>query len=116
MLTFSVQQKLWLLLPLLLLPAILFAQVSQEWVARYDGPSHSIDEVKAMAIDAQGNVYVTGSSIDDAQEENYLTIKYDSNGTVQWVASYNGPGDRYDIPQAIAVDSQGNVYVTGGKL
>jgi hypothetical protein len=42
----------------------------------------------------------------------YLTIKYDSAGQEQWVASYNGPGNALDFAFAIAVDSSGNVYVT----
>src|SRR5262245_36419563 len=30
-----------------------------------------------------------------------------------WVARYNEPGSAPDVPLAAAVDSQGNVYVTG---
>ena len=86
----------------------------QQWVARYNGPANSNDDVTAIAIDGSGNVYVTGaSSIDAASNYDYLTVKYNSAGQEQWVASYDGPGNAFDLANAIAVDSSGNVYVTG---
>ena len=86
----------------------------QQWVARYNGPASSDDYATAIAIDGSGNVYVTGtSSIDAASNFDYLTVKYNSAGQEQWVASYDGPGDAFDFADAIAVDSSGNVYVTG---
>jgi uncharacterized delta-60 repeat protein len=86
----------------------------QQWVARYNGPASSDDYATAIAVDSSGNVYVTGtSSIDAASNLDYLTVKYNSAGQEQWVASYNGLGNALDVAYAIAVDSSGNVYVTG---
>ncbi len=86
----------------------------QQWVARYNGPASSDDNAAAIAIDGSGNVYVTGTSrIDAGSNYDYLTVKYDSTGQEQWVASYNGPGNAFDFAFAVAVDSSGNVYVTG---
>ncbi|MCI0693924.1 SBBP repeat-containing protein [candidate division KSB1 bacterium] len=83
----------------------------QEWVARYNGPSNSVDEATAMAVDSAGNVYVTGLSSGAVYD--YVTIKYNSQGVVQWAARYNGPVNHWDNPTAIGVDNLGNVYVTG---
>jgi hypothetical protein len=87
--------------------------VCQEWVARYDGPASDWDAASAVAVDVSGNVYVTGASWDEAAWEDYATIKYNASGDEQWVARYNGPASSYDMATAVAVDGDGNVYVTG---
>lgn len=85
----------------------------QHWVARYSGPGNDLDFGNAIAVDASGNVYVTGASFDSGTGFDYATIKYDSSGQQQWVARYNGPANADDEAYGIAVDSAGNVYVTG---
>jgi Beta-propeller repeat len=88
----------------------------QQWLALYDGPSaNSYDSANAIAVDGAGNVYVTGRSAGPGiyGYPDYATVKYDSAGQQQWVARYNGPGDTDDQAVAIAVDTLGNVYVTG---
>lgn len=82
------------------------------WVARYNGPGNDTDEAYALALDSQGNVYVTGSS-GNYPHSDYATVKYDAASNLLWVAHYNGPGNYYDETRALALDSQGNVYVTG---
>jgi len=85
----------------------------EQWVARYNGPGTANDHATAIAIDDLGNVYVTGESRFPDTHEDYITVKYSSDGVEQWVARYNGPVDRNDVANAIAVDDFGNVYVTG---
>jgi pimeloyl-ACP methyl ester carboxylesterase len=86
---------------------------SQQWVARYNGPGSSGDDARAIALDGAGNVYVTGHSAGSGTDHDYATIKYAPNGSQQWVARYNGPGNSHDGAYARAVDGAGNVYVTG---
>ena len=103
-----------LLLSLFVLPCKVSAvDVIEEWVARYNGPENSDDYANAMAVDASGNVYVTGHSRSSSSHYDYVTTKYNPAGIEQWVARYNGPGNYQDTPKAIAVDAFGNVYVTG---
>src|SRR5574341_452208 len=83
------------------------------WVRRYNGPENSNDEAQDLVFDGSGNVYVTGYSYDSATSFDYVTIKYAPNGDTLWVKRYNGPGNGSDAPFSIAVNGNGNVYVTG---
>ena len=83
------------------------------WAARYDGPARSLDFGRAMALDAYGNVYVTGTSGSYDTGTDYATIKYGTNGIERWVAGYNGSANSFDFAIAMAVDADGNVFVTG---
>jgi uncharacterized delta-60 repeat protein len=85
----------------------------QQWVARYDGPATKTDYAYAIAVDASGSVYVTGTSIGTVGFYDYATIKYNSAGQRQWIARYDGPGNDSDQANAITIDGSGNVYVTG---
>ena len=69
----------------------------------------------SIAVDNDGNVYVTGSTEGIETDFDYATIKYNSSGVQQWVQRYNGPGNSMDDAISIAVDSSGNVYVTGSS-
>ncbi|MDP2730854.1 MAG: SBBP repeat-containing protein [Dehalococcoidales bacterium] len=89
---------------------------NQLWVARYNGPGNNADSADALALDDDGNVYVTGASHgsrDSGIRTDYATIKYDSNGNELWVARYEGPTGSDVSARALAVDGDGNVYVTG---
>jgi uncharacterized delta-60 repeat protein len=84
-----------------------------KWVRRYNGPANATDQPAAIAADENGNVYVTGMSVAAGPNGDYATIKYDKNGNTIWIKRYNGPENTFDGATAIAVDKQGNVYVTG---
>ena len=71
------------------------------------------DMARKVAVDAAGNVYVTGSSTNSAGNYDYVTIKYGPNGNTLWTQRYNSPYNHNDYVQALAVDAAGNVYVTG---
>jgi uncharacterized delta-60 repeat protein len=85
----------------------------QQWVARYDSPSHHNDEAWAIAVDSSGNVYVTGDSKRWGTGIDCATIKYNSSGAQQWIASYNWIDSSEDVSSNLVLDDSGNVYVAG---
>ncbi len=83
------------------------------WTARYDA-STSMNEIPYdFKVDAQGNVYVTGMTHSTSSGVDWITLKYNTNGAEQWQTRYTSPGNAQDIPEGLAVDAGGNVYVTG---
>jgi hypothetical protein len=87
--------------------------------------SNRDDQRKAtLAVDGAGAVYLTGSfsgtlsfnpaggaNLTSAGGNDIFVTKLDTNGAFQWAVSAGGTGD--DSGNAIAVDSFGDVYVTG---
>jgi hypothetical protein len=86
------------------------------WVRRYNGAANDVDCGNAIALDGAGNVYVTGYSYDPVTSDDYLTIKYDPAGNIQWTIKYNGSGSGGDYANAMAVDDTGTVYITGNSF
>ncbi|HPQ54701.1 MAG TPA: SBBP repeat-containing protein [Spirochaetota bacterium] len=71
----------------------------------------------AVATDAAGNIYVTGAVTASLDGEYFyggsdmFVAKYDPNGVWKWTRQLGSTGN--DHGEGIAVDSGGNVYVTG---
>jgi uncharacterized delta-60 repeat protein len=84
------------------------------WTNRYDGPGRYWDEAKAVAVDADGNVFVTGGSVASGTDWDYATVTYSSAGLPLATNRYcTGPGMGDDVAMDVTVDASGNVYVTG---
>ncbi len=87
-----------------------------------------INEVRAMAFDQYGNIYITGATTSDdfhttsgayseirtPFSDIYIT-KLDSDIT-EYLASTLLGGDSGEMGYALAIDQSGNVYVTGRTL
>ncbi len=86
---------------------------SMEWAAVYDGPDHLDEKANAIALDSSGHIYVAGWSSGASSEHDFVTVKYDFEGSVVWAQRYNGPANNRDEATSIAVDRAGNIYVSG---
>jgi len=96
-----------------------------QWHTFYGGSG--TDYGQATALDSSGNVYVFGYSLaswngPDGQlplhahsgADDVFVLKLSSAGAYQWHTFYGGSGT--DDGQATALDSSGNVYVSGYSL
>jgi hypothetical protein len=88
------------------------------WTNRYDGPGNGEDKAYAIALDAAGNVLVTGTSVGRGTFDyrTAVTIKYSSTGVPLWTNRFNGSAgfeDYLNYPDDFfAVDGSGNAFVT----
>ena len=98
---------------LLFLVAPAGADVDTAWVRRYVSPEDVYNRAYALAVDAGGNVYVTGEKGTEETRPDYTTIKYYPNGDTAWTRRYDGPNGTFDLAYDVALDELGNVFVTG---
>jgi uncharacterized delta-60 repeat protein len=83
------------------------------WWATKNGKGNADDEATQLAIDALGNIYVAGYSDGGKSEDDILLIKYNSNGVRQWDTTWNSPAWLDDVPNDMAIDANGNIFITG---
>jgi hypothetical protein len=74
--------------------------------------SSSMDTASDIAVDAAGNIFVTGSSFDSGANT-FLTIKYAGDGSTLWTRRYSLIG--LEDATRVIVDPQGNVIVVGNS-
>lgn len=88
----------------------------QLWASRYTRRSNENDRVSGVAVDARGDVFVTGSS---GNYSVFATIKYDgATGAQSWLATY-GTATSSQVRHSalgIAVDPNGDPVVIGSSF
>ena len=58
------------------------ASGAQQWAKTYDGPGHGNDVGNAICVDSNGNVHVAGTSLGATSNLDFVTIKYNSAGSI----------------------------------
>ena len=75
------------------------------------------DYGQAVCVDASGFVYAAGvSAFSGERFSRVLTAKYKPNGEVEWAVTDDGGCYGSDYGEFLAVDSSGNVFVSGTSL
>ncbi|MDT3739444.1 MAG: choice-of-anchor D domain-containing protein [Candidatus Kapabacteria bacterium] len=79
------------------------------------------DKHSGIALDNSGNIYITGQydgtlkvdgfELNSRGEEDIFVAKINTKGKVEWISSVGGTSQ--DIAAGLAVDTWGNIFVTG---
>ena len=102
---------------------------TKQWTQQLGTPTY--EEAKGVTVDSSDNIYVTGwtrGGLDtySGGDDTFL-VKYNSSGTKQWTRKFGAPSflekSQYNSSSqmsssgdkgiGVAVDSSGNIYVTG---
>jgi hypothetical protein len=88
---------------------------SVAWTYTYSAPAatHNGDVPEAIAIDESGDLYVTGTSMNKAGNQDILVIKLSRGGKRQWARRIDGAAHLYDTGVALATPATGGVCVAG---
>ena len=83
------------------------------WEARYTGPAAGYNTAGAIALDAAGNAYVSGSGEDSSEVSDMLLAKFaHADGRRLWLRRIDGPEHSDDEGMELAITSAG-VWATG---
>jgi hypothetical protein len=90
------------------------ADGSVAWQSDWNGATNGDDYGTAIATNAN-HVFVCGATFNVTNNDfDYVVLKYDiGTGALVWSYIYADPAGGLDIPSDIALDDQGNVFVTG---
>jgi len=84
-----------------------------EWTQLYDGPRHSDDFGRAVAVDTAGNAYVAGQTYNALGKQKPFILKYGTDGTLLRVVMFGTQGNNDGTFHDIALATDGSVYAAG---
>ena len=85
------------------------------WTKQIGTPKE--EKANGVTIDSSNNIYISGYTKGKFDNDTYSSrpdiflSKFNSGGTNQWIKSFGTPFDDYS--NGIAVDSSGNIYISG---
>ena len=95
------------------------------WLAKFDtdlvlqrqitvnGSENSTDDGYGILFDGAGYLYVAGTLTETGEGYNIWIAKYDTDLVLQTSTTLNGPGNSTDKGRFLALDGNGNLFVSG---
>ena len=90
------------------------SQGCEQWTVRYNHATESWDTPSSIVVDNVGAVYITGRTSKNGANGDFLTVKYDSSGSLKWIDCYDD-SQLNDISKCACIDKSGNIYIAGNN-
>ncbi|MBL8015970.1 MAG: SBBP repeat-containing protein [Ignavibacteria bacterium] len=88
---------------------------AQQWIEYYNWVN-GFESSQKLLLDASGNVYITGRSVNASNNYDIVTLKYNNSGANQFSVRYNGVSNGDDYASNMDIDASGNIFVCGVSL
>jgi hypothetical protein len=88
----------------------------QQWASTCNGNLNKCDKANDISLDKYGDVYASGicnGSKITLMNSDFLTVKFNSAGVLQWAKEFDGTAHESDVANTIVVDTNLNVYSAG---
>lgn len=89
---------------------------SLAWTCRVDAGEYGWDGAYQVAVDAEHNVYCGGFTVTGVGGLDFLVFRVNADGQKAWHQVYNYLSNDDDSLSALAIDEDGNVYITGSII
>ncbi|MFZ6050640.1 DUF7948 domain-containing protein [Halocola ammonii] len=89
-------------------------ELDEEWSVEWNSLNDLDDLANGVTVDGSGNVYVTGYTTNANGDRDYLLLKYDSSGSLQWSETISGEDGGDDT--GVKVKIEGSSIVSCGEI
>jgi hypothetical protein len=89
---------------------------SLQWKRIYDGPGHGYEYARKLGIDGNNNITITGYAFVTGNGMDVFTLQFTAAGNFNWLQEYNSAPTKFDQPYDLAIDAQGNIFITGQSI
>ena len=91
----------------------------KKWDAIFSDFIKDDNKIIDLCVDNNENVYIVGCMDSDIFNDpdysdiDYINMKYNTEGSIQWIKNYSGVGFSFDKPVGLTIDSNNSIYITG---